>query len=172
MKYYADPAMPGKHSNTLRYELAVSKDGRAWQRPYRDTNLGFWTYADPFVLAGRLHFAVWKDTGIATLAYGEGRLVAAVGPGSFRTLPFNRPNKGLALNADTSDGWLEVTPCDGAGEPVRGVKPQRLEKADGQAIPLPWKKEILPAVCSLRIELGAKARVFGICADKEANKND
>jgi len=162
MKYYADPTKPGKHSATLRHELAVSEDGRTWQRPYRDIDLGFWSYADPFTIDGRMHFATWRDGAMVTVAYAQDRLVAASGDGSLRTRPFARPYKGIALNADAARGWMELTLCDSAGDPVPGASPHRIEGAEGRTIPLPWKHDRLPKECSLRIRLGGGAKVFGV----------
>jgi len=162
MKYYADPAKPGKHSAILRHELAVSEDGRTWLRPYRDTELGFWSYADPFPVEGRLHFATWKDGAMVTVVYGQDRLVAVTGAGSFGTPPFVRPQKGIALDADASQGWMEATLCDRAGDPVRGVSACRIEGIEGASISLPWKHESLPVECALRIRLCNGAKVFGV----------
>ncbi|NUQ65303.1 MAG: hypothetical protein HUU20_22785 [Pirellulales bacterium] len=160
MKYYADPAKPGKHSAILRHELAVSEDGRTWQRPYRDTELGFWSYADPFPVNGRMHFATWKDGALATVACEQDRLVAVTGEGSFSTPPFARPKNGIALNADASQGWIETTLCDRGGKPASGVDSQRIEGIEGTSIPLPWKHNELPEECSLRIRLGGGAKVY------------
>jgi hypothetical protein len=162
MKYYADPAHPGKHSAILRYELAVSEDGRAWLRPFRKTDLGFWSYADPFLAGGRLHFAIGKDGGMATVAYKQDRLIAATGEGRFTTHPFVRPKANIALNADASVGWLEATLCDSAGKPIGGAEPCRIQGVDGQAIPLPWTHEALPEEISLHIRLAGGAKMFGV----------
>src|SRR4030067_202549 len=70
-----------------RHELGTSDAGRAWQRPYRDTDLGFWSYADPFTIDGRMHFATWKDGAMVTVAYERDRMVAVIGPGPLRQRP-------------------------------------------------------------------------------------
>lgn len=64
MKYYGDPARPGEHSAILKNELVLSKDGEHWKRPWRDVDLGFWTYADPFPWQGKIAFVVGKDRGL------------------------------------------------------------------------------------------------------------
>jgi hypothetical protein len=97
-----------------------------------------------------------------TVVYGQDRLVAVTGTGSFRTLPFVRPKKGIAINADASQGWMEATLCDRVGDPVRGVSTRRIEGIDGTSIPLPWNRESVPIECVLRIRLGGGASVFGV----------
>lgn len=169
-KYYTDPARPNEHSRIFRYELAVSQDGLTWQRPYRDTELGYWSYASPFVLGGNLWFATQgaPDTSIAgsTLLKGwkQDRMIAVVGDGSFRTQVFARPTGSLALNADASTGWIEVTPCDSAGKLVPDLKAYRITDVDG-SIALPWNAKDLPEKVSLFIKLGGGAKVFGVASD-------
>ena len=162
MKYYADPEKPGLHSAIIRRELAVSEDGRRWQRSYRETDLGFWSYADPFVVGGRMHFATWKDGALVTFAYEQGGMVAVTGQGSFRTRAFARPPRGIALNADASQGSIEATLCDAAGNPVRGTPSHRVHDIEDRCIPLPWAGASLPEECSLRIRLGGGAKVYGV----------
>jgi hypothetical protein len=134
MKYYADPTKPGRHSAILRHELAVSEDGRTWRRPFRDAELGFWSYADPFPMDGRLHFATWTNGAMVSVVYGQDRLVAVTGEGGFRTPPFVHPQEGIALNVDASQGWIEATLCDRAGDLVRGASACRIEGTEGASI--------------------------------------
>ncbi|MBX7257692.1 MAG: hypothetical protein K1Y02_15130 [Candidatus Hydrogenedentes bacterium] len=138
MKYYADPKLPGKHSAILKHELLVSKDGIEWQRPYRDTDLGFWAYADPFEYRGVLHFATWKDGGMVTATYKPGRLagVRAEVDGWIVTRPVKGFSKGLSLNVDARDGWVEVS----AQGPTAGQEPVvlgRVENVDGEDVSVP-----------------------------------
>ncbi len=165
MKYYADPEMPKQHSAKLKYELVVSPDTRTWERPYRDTDLGFWSYADPFILNGKMHFAIWKDGGMVTVAYPEDRLVAAIAgdaEGTFKTQPFERPRNDLALNADATNGWIEVQLFDGgSGKAVDGIEPRRLEGIGGPRLPLPWPRKALPDDCILRFRM-KQAKLFAI----------
>jgi hypothetical protein len=137
MKYYADPALPGKHSAILKNELIVSRDGVQWTRPFRDTDLGFWSYADPFVLNNRLHFVVWKDGGMNTVSYPRHRITAVCageGEGSFYTAPFETKHPVFTLDADASQGWIEARLLDGSGQPVRGVEAKRMEAMDKEDI--------------------------------------
>jgi hypothetical protein len=165
MKYYADPEKPNQHSALLKHELVVSEDTRSWERPYRDTDLGFWSYADPFILDGKMHFAIWKDGGMVTVAYPQDRLVAVVAgedEGSFTTQPFERPETGgLALNADTSNGWIEVELLDGSGAAVSGFSAQRIAGEDRTMLPLNWSWERLPDDCSLRVRF-QNAKLYAI----------
>jgi hypothetical protein len=168
MKYYADPEKPNLHSAILKHELVVSEDTRTWERPYRDTDLGFWSYADPFILDGKTHFAIWKDGGMVTVAYPQDRLVAVVAgeeEGTFLTQPFERPDTGgLALNADATSGWIEVELLDGSNQPVTHATTQRIAGVEGSAIPLKWKSRDLPADGVLRIRM-QNARLFAVTSN-------
>lgn len=165
MKYYADPEKPNLHSAILKHELVVSEDTRTWERPYRETDLGFWSYADPFILDGKMHFAIWKDGGMVTVVYPQDRLVAVVAgeeEGTFMTQPFERPETGgLALNADATNGWIEVELLDGSNQSVANATTQRIASVDGSAIPLNWKSRDLPADIVLRIRM-QNARLFAV----------
>ncbi|HOX38932.1 MAG TPA: hypothetical protein PL033_13155 [Candidatus Brocadiia bacterium] len=111
MKYYADPEAPGKHSAICKYELIASRDAKKWSRPFRDTDLGFWSYADPFMLRGRLHFAIWKEGGMVTVSYKPGRLAAISdvgGDGEFTIPRMGQRPKTIILDADTENGQLEM----------------------------------------------------------------
>ncbi|NIA13787.1 MAG: hypothetical protein GWP08_06865 [Nitrospiraceae bacterium] len=141
MKYFGDPARPGKHSGILTYELVVSKDALTWERPFRDTDLGFWSYADPFRLNGDLHFAIHKDGGMETVWYRGHRMVAVVadGEGVFTSGAFAWPPTGLVLDADTREGWIEAELVDAAGAPLEGCRPVRVEGVDATGAPLAWE---------------------------------
>jgi hypothetical protein len=168
MKYYADPEKPNLHSTILKHELVVSEDTRTWERPYRDTDLGFWSYADPFILDGKMHFAIWKDGGMVTIAYPQDRLVAVVAgeeEGTFTTQPFDRPETGgLALNADASNGWIEVELLDGSMQSVTKASTQRIAGVEGSAIPLKWNLSDLPADIVVRIRM-QNARLFAVISN-------
>lgn len=163
MKYYGDPQKPNLHSALLKFELAVSADGLAWQRPFRGTDLGYWSYADPFVADGKTHFAIWKDGAMETVAYGRDRLVAAVvdEEGSFATPEFAYPEGGLCLNVDASNGWVEAQLCDRALAPIPDAKILRIEGVNNLAQPLQWTATELPQYCTLRLRLH-RAKVFGL----------
>jgi hypothetical protein len=139
MKYYADPALPGKHSAIMKYELIVSRNGVQWTRPFRDTDLGFWSYADPFLMQNRLHFAVWKDGGMRTESYGPQRMTAvcaAEAQGSFSSGPIDRKSSLFTLDADAKKGWIEVRLLDASGKPISGVDAKRIEAVDKEDITL------------------------------------
>ena len=120
MKYYADPAMPKKHSAILKYELVLSKDGVAWERPFRDTDVGFWSYADPFFVGNDVHFAMWKDGGMVTVKYRPNHLFGATASarGSLTT---------STLTSDFAKATMAVS------DP-HAVKAITLLDADGHAI--------------------------------------
>ncbi len=135
LKYYADPAAPGKHSALYQHELIVSRDARQWERPFRRVDLGFFSYADPFLDADRLCFVYWKDNGIDMVRYRPQGLTAVVAEqeGGFTTaaLPFDSPD--LTLNADIRGGWLEADLLAGYGSVYSAP---RIENQDGCALPL------------------------------------
>lgn len=168
MKYYADPQKPDKHSGILKYELIVSDDARNWQRPYRDTDLGFWSYADPFTIGGKMHFVIWKDGGMNTITYRQNGLTAAVaeGEGSFVTAPFTLPATGLALNADAHEGWIEAQLADVSGAPLDSVR-ARTGNENGVNIPLAFSEETVKkfagTTCTLQLTM-KNAKLFAIAA--------
>ena len=142
MKYYADPALPNKHSAILKNELAFSEDGRTWMRPFRDTDLGFWSYADPFVHKGRLSFVAWKDKKMMTVTCPHNSLteVVAESDGTFVMRPRHLPER-MVLHCDVSKGWIEASLLDEQGDPVKGMPPVRIEAKPDSVFPLPWHME-------------------------------
>lgn len=166
MKYYGDPNAPNKHSGIMKYELIVSGDARAWQRPYRDTDIGFWSYADPFTIDGKMYFAIWKDGGMNTVGYRKNGIAAVVadGNGSFATRPFTMPANGIALNADARDGWIEAQLVDESGAAIDAVI-ARIGKTDDVNIPLTLSEETVRKfagkTCKLRIRM-ENAKLYAI----------
>ena len=168
MKYYGDPKLPNKHSGILKYELIVSDDARTWQRPFRDTDLGFWSYADPFTIGDKMHFVIWKDGGMNTISYRQSGLTAVVaeGEGSFVTTPFALPASGLTLNADARDGWIEVQLADESGAPLDSVR-ARIGNENSTRLPISLSEETVKKFagkpCTLRITMD-RAKLFAIAA--------
>ena len=163
MKYYADPKLEGKHSGIIVNELIASRDGVQWERPYRDTDIGFWAYADPFDIGNKTHFVIWKDGGMETVYYSKNRLtgVTSEGDGGFSlALGANRELPGR-LNADTSDGWIELDVIDGNGVVQAGYGQCRIEKVDGSSIPLGWKIGKAAPDMRLRVRMNA-ATIFAL----------
>ena len=164
MKYYADPANPGKHSAILKYELIVSRDGVHWTRPFRDTDLGFWTYADPFQTGNRLHFVVWKDGGMSTVSYAPHRMTAVCageGEGTFVTGLLDAANPAFKIDADAKEGWIEVALLDDAAKPVNNVPPKRVANTDSENIPVDFPGNPRPGSYRLAIRM-CKAKLFAI----------
>lgn len=175
MKYYADPNLPNKHSALLEYELIASADAIHWERPFRKTDVGFWSYADPFMQQGRLHFVIWKDGGMQTVSYAQHRLVAAVAAaeGSFTTLPFAMPETGLALDADAAAGRVTAELLDASGAPIPGVETAAIEGENGEALALPWSS-VPPGEYRVRFRMQA-AKVFALmprAAEEQAARRD
>lgn len=155
MKYYGDPKLPNKHSGILKYELIVSNDARTWERPYRDVDLGFWSYADPFESGGKMHFVIWKDGGMNTVTFRKHGLTAVVaeGNGSFITRAFTLPAGGLAVNANARDGWVEARLLDESGTPIDSVR-TRIGEIDGESIPLALSDETIKKFAGTKCKLG------------------
>lgn len=160
MKYYADPTKPDAHSALTETELIVSSDGRNWQRPFRQTNLGFWTMAEPFLDANRrLCFPAGEDGAMVLHKYDRMRLtgVSAKEQGSFITPVIDLSDVDLVMDADTREGWIEVDLLSVDGEPVPGFWPSRYEDTLDENIVLQWENftsSTLPMVqCRLRITL-------------------
>ncbi len=164
MKYYADPALPGKHSAILKYELVVSPDSLHWSRPFRNTDLGFWSYADPVVLGDTLHFVIWKDGGMNTVVYAPRRLTAAcagVREGTFTTGPISTAKPAFTLDANAKDGWIETTLLDDSGKPVRSAPPKRIENTDNENITVEFSGESGPGPYRLTIRM-SNAKLFAV----------
>jgi len=162
MKYLADPARPKKHSGIMPCELIVARDATQWERPFRKTDLGFWSYADPVRINGELTFVFGKDGGMSAAAYLPDRLVAAVARGEvggFVTRPFPY-SRTLVLDADAAKGWIEAELLTASGEAVNGVRPVRIEGKEGTGLPLEFAA--VPATlqqCRLRFKM-KDARLF------------
>ena len=144
--------------------LIVSTDARQWRRPFRATDLGFWTYAEPFAYKGQCCFVVWHDNSLQLAAYPAHGLTAATaeGDGTFITGEFAYPAEGLQVHAAGKDGWVEAELLDTAKQPVAQCARHRVEHPDGTALLLPWKTAP-GAACRVRFHLH-DARVFALSA--------
>lgn len=166
-KYYADPARPNQHSQKFKYELVTSDDGVSWDRPYRDVDLGFYSYADPFFLDGKMWFLTQGRPNTAvegdTLLKGwtEDRMVAASGTGSFRSQVFTTPDGHLALNANVSTGSVSVSALDANGTSIPGMAAFQITSGNG-ILEIPWNLSLLPEQMSLQIAINGAAKVYGI----------
>lgn len=170
MKYYGDPNLPNRHSAILKNELLVSADARHWERPHRETDLGFWSYADPFMQQGKLHFAIWKDGGMETVAYSPNRLVAVHAPqeGAFTTPAFSWPARGVALDADALHGRIDAELLTAEGRPEEKARPVRIEHVEGTHLALDWfgGREAIGAGAPCRVRFRLRnARVFALIED-------
>jgi hypothetical protein len=142
MKYYADPNLPGRHSAIVRTELVLSKDGLVWQRPYRDTDLGVWTYANPFDYEGSLALVAHDERCLTLFPMRRDGFacVGTDGQGSFCTLPFVMPQDDLLLNADCRNGTVAVELLDEHGVGIKGFEADgcRFEATNDSELPLRW----------------------------------
>lgn len=146
MKYYADPSAPGKHSALYRNELILSPDGITWERPYRNVDIGIWTYVTPFVHSGHLCVAAYDKGG---LGFYQTRIDGMVGcgteaEGSFMTQPFVPASTELFLNADCSGtGEVDIEVLNPNGLPLQGFEDAvcQIRGTDSTRIPLEWKSK-------------------------------
>jgi hypothetical protein len=83
----------------------------------------------------------------------------------FTTQPVIIAKTGLTLNADTRDGWIEVSQVDLAGTPLEHYTPIRIAGEDGVAIPSKWQVYELhtmrgrPVILKLRMH---RARLYAL----------
>lgn len=143
MKYFADPKAVGKHSGIIESELVLSDDGRTWRRPYRETDLGLWTYADPFILKDDLCFIWWKDGSLWLARYRRDGLVSCgtKAKGHFTTSVFIAPGENLCLNASAPAGVIAVGVLDRDGKVIPGFEKDKctFRKVDGTTLTLCWE---------------------------------
>ncbi|MCA9425297.1 MAG: hypothetical protein KC994_09500 [Candidatus Omnitrophica bacterium] len=142
MKYYADPTQPKKHSGILKYELVTSPDGIEWRRPYRETDMAAWSYAAPFEMDNRLCLAAHNERDIRLYWLRKDGLVSCgtEGEGSFWTQPIEFPKGPLTLNADCSEGSIQVEVLDQKGVSFEGLENPilTLEGQDSVDLALEW----------------------------------
>lgn len=160
MKYYADPGTPGKHSALTETELLVSDDARQWRRPFRETNLGFWTMSQPFAGANRsLCFPAFEGGAMVLHQYGHTRLtcVTAQDEGSFVTPAIDLSDVDLVMDADAREGSIEVELLNEDGAPAAGFYPSIYENLFEESIVLAWDNfeaaEVPMTRCRLRFTL-------------------
>jgi hypothetical protein len=138
-KYYADPALPGRHSAIYLNELIVSDDAGSWRRPFRDVALPFWTYAEPFTDSGRFRFvAGFQQGAIAMPTYRLFGLTAVVanGEGPFTIRAVNMPRRGLLLHVDVRTGWIEARAVSTDATSEHEVAVARAARSDANTIAL------------------------------------
>ena len=165
---------PWKWNNRVgdvRTELVVSRDGLAWQRvadraPFLEPGPGSWDKARAYPGTSVLQHddKLWfyysgtrhrhgegaGRTGIGLATLPADRLVAVVAdrdgdPGFLETPPLRMPHGNLVVNADLSDGSLQVELADASGHvlpgfdqtactltPVEDVRPQGMGRNAGQ----------------------------------------
>jgi hypothetical protein len=169
MKYYGDPEQPGKHSAILRYEIVFSPDGRNWQRPYRSTDFGTWSYASPFEHQGKLCFVSYKKEGITLFSLRTDGIAScgSDGEGSFWTKPFEIADSDYSLNADCTNGEVAVSVLDENGIILDGFEGHqcRFVSQNDTHLPLRWNDKSLSSlkgqVVHLRFE-NRNARIFSV----------
>ncbi len=143
MVYYADPHRPNRHSALLRTELVFSEDGRHWERPFRNSDLGAWTYADPFEHSGHLCMVIHHQGSLCLLRTRPDGLACCgtEGEGSFCSRLFAVPNQPLGLNADCRGGTIRAEMLDEKGRTIPGYEASRcvFSDPDQPGLPLLWQ---------------------------------
>ena len=170
MKYYADPALPGKHSAILQNELVVSADAVHWERPFRAMDVGFWSYADPVPLQDRLHFTIWKDGGMSTVSYAPHRMTAVCAgneEGVFTTRPFHYTGGVIALDADTRNGWVQAELLAESGKQALNMTSERIENLDETYVPLVFQKTVKQGEYRLRFHM-QRAKLYAVLVNRPA----
>ena len=163
MKYYADPNSPGKHSALYRNELILSRDGINWDRPYRNVDIGIWTYVTPFVHADHLCVAAYDKGGLGLY---QSRIDGLAGcgteaEGSFMTQPFVMKTTQLLLNVDCScSGRVDVEILDPNGLPLQGFEGRacQIQDTDNTRIPLEWAGKDLQSITGKSVVLRFRIR--------------
>ncbi len=158
MKYYADPSAPGKHSSLYRNELVLSRDGIHWERPYRSSDIGVWTYVTPFTHAGHSCVVAYDKGGLGLY---QSRIDGLAGcgtevEGSFITQPFVPAASELFLNADCSGtGEVDVEVLDPKGLPLQGFEEAvcQIKGTDAPRIPLVWAGKDLQSLVGKKVVL-------------------
>jgi len=173
MKYYGDPAQPGRHSALYRHEALFSRDGVQWTRPYRYTDFGVWSYADPFEYKGNLCLISGANEGRSMALYRLRKdgfaSCGSDGEGSFWTQLFEMPEAGLYLNADCESGAISVEVLDENGQVVDGFGRDacRFAGNDSTALPLEWGERKAAELAGQRVHLRFaldNARVYSVTA--------
>lgn len=143
MVYYGDPGRPHRHSALVRTELVFRGDGRDWERPFRYTDVGAWSYADPFEQAGRLCLTIHHQRSLCLLRTRPDGLACCgtEAEGAFCTPPFPLPKEPLLLNADCRGGSIRVELLDEKGKTIVGYEAERRTWADRDQpdLPLLWQ---------------------------------
>jgi hypothetical protein len=172
MKYFADPQTPGKHSGITRHELMLSTDGVKWERPYRYTDMGVWSYVTPFENGGSLCLVAglgtgWRGVALYRVRHDGLASCGADGAGSFCTPQFTMPDSGLTLNADCRGGSIGVEALDEKATVIDGFSAGdcRLADADGTHLPLRWGGTSAAELAGKKVQLRLlleHARVFSL----------
>lgn len=162
MKYFGDPANPGKHSAILKNELLTSRDGLQWERPWRDHDMGFWPYADPFLFQAQLQFVIWKDNAMNLVSFQPDRLVGVVAEaeGSFQ-FPLAVAGGKVFLNAEAGGGEIQLALLKGDETIVSGS----VENTGGPMVDLAFDKPVPDGDYLARVQM-KHAKLFAIYTGK------
>ena len=113
-----------------------------WERPFRATDMGTWTYADPFGFEGNLCLVAYAEKGITLYQTRRDGLAScgSSGEGSFWTQPVSLSSEGLFLNADCTKGEISVEVLDEKGVVLEGFEAKRCRFSgeDSTGLPLRW----------------------------------
>ena len=151
----AHPLSRGKHAPQLDSEWWVSRDGRRWERPYRDVNALGDSFPgvvcithNPLLIDGQILF----HFGNQLLGMKQDRIsyVGSRANAELTTVPFRMPAGDLELNAAvpsperafaTQQAYVLVAVLDEKGQVVPGFEPEKcaIQNADRIDLPLRWE---------------------------------
>ena len=188
--YYLGVLTMHDETGQFNQQLAFSRDGLTWQRPWREPFIavgppGAWDSGmvlgpvDPIVLDDELRFLyggfpiihhdhaqTWDSAiGFASLRRDGFAAWEADAEGTLTTQPFVCPGGRLLVNADARGGAVTVEVLDESGEPIPGFEAARCAPltADAVAAPVHWADADLDALTGrpLRLRFAVQAaRLF------------
>ncbi|MCF7816797.1 MAG: hypothetical protein K9M54_02845 [Kiritimatiellales bacterium] len=184
LNYAASPLAPRKHGPQLDTEWWVSRDGLAWDRPYRDVNaLGDASAYNrithnPMIIDGQILFRFARH--LVGMKQDRISYVGARANAEFSTTSFQMPQADLYLNAAvpspdrtfaTQQAYVMVAVLDDQGEVVPGFEAEKclVQNNDKIDLPLRWQeksaRELAGRNISLRIFLRS-ANIYAVTSKK------
>ena len=189
LNYAASPLLPRKHGPQLDTEWWVSRDGLAWERPYRGTNaLGEAFPAvpcithNPMLIDGKLLFHFGNQ--ICGVLRDRISYVGARANAEFSTAAFVMPEAELELNAAVpsperpfaaGQAYVMAAVVDERGKVVPGFEREQcvVQKGDKIDLPLRWgersARELAGRTIRLRFALRG-ANIYAVTSAALAGK--
>ena len=153
LNYAASPLLPLKHGPHVDNEWWVSRDGLAWERPWRGLNALYTTPSvprlecNPMLVNGMILFNVGNQ--LVGLKQDRISYLSARTNAEFSVPAFTMPRGGLRLNAAVpapdrefaaEQAYVMVAVVDEKGEVIPGYEAEKclLRRVDDIALPLMW----------------------------------